>query len=185
MAVMNLESLVLRGVTVVRDVVIGLERAGSVTAGGNAPTIPPSFARHLSPSDPRHDAAPAMRYELAGNGVAHTARRAGRPGSSAGVPGSRPASFAGQTILSGWSVAMGTTAVTGTCQHDRLAVVTPGAGGWLLSGQSQSFQRLLAIKPAGPVSRSWRRSERNADAKDEQASKRPAHGMPSASLRGR
>src|SRR5262249_43925767 len=111
MANLKLESLVQPVVRVACDVVAGLERSGSKQASGRTTATPLSFPRHLSPADPDADMAPAPRYEHAnanGYGVAHAAQRAGRPGSLAGVLGSRsPAITAGRAILSGWSLISG------------------------------------------------------------------------------
>ncbi len=188
MAVKKLESLVLRGVPVACDVVAGLERIGSNAARGQAPTVAPSFARHLSPGYPAPDTGTAMRYEPANPGGAHTAQRAGRSGSLAGVSDSRSlASFAGRAILLGWSLAARETVPVETCRQGLGEATTPTTTGGSPSGHPRSFQRLLAVKPASLVGWSWHRGERNADAKkDAQAGKRSAHGMPSASMmRGR
>jgi hypothetical protein len=104
MAVVNLESLVLRGIHDACNVVPGLERNGSKQADGRTPTASPSLTRHPFASYPRAGMDAGMRPGGAENGAAVAATRAGRPGSSSGVPDSRnPASFAGRAILSGWS----------------------------------------------------------------------------------
>jgi len=109
MAVMKLNNLVLRGVSVACDVVTGLERIGSKQAMPKTPAMFLSSARHFSLSDPYTVSDPGMCHEPTGNaGAALAVSRAGRSGSSAGVLDSRSlAIFARRAILSGWSLAVG------------------------------------------------------------------------------
>jgi len=104
MAVVQLESLVLRG----RDacnVVRVLERNGSNQADGRASTVPLSLPRHLLLSYPHAGMCPGSRPADAENlGAATAVKRAGRPGSSAGVPVSRSLAITARwTIQSRWS----------------------------------------------------------------------------------
>jgi hypothetical protein len=189
MAKLILESLVLPVVPVAKRVVVALERIGSVQASGQTPSVPLSFPRHLPSGYPRLDLSPAMRDVPAdGNaGVAHGAQRAGRPGSSAGVSGSRSSAItAGQTILSGWSpITRGTDSVTRkrTDRHQTMTA-TPTRAGGLLSGYPQTRACLSASTPAREVCWSWaEQGEKRVLA--QRTSSRSVCGMPSGSLRGR
>jgi hypothetical protein len=106
MAIIHSETLVLRGVpAAVYGVAAGLERNGSAVTGLRTPTMPLSLTRHLFAGYPRSGADPDMRLaDAAERGAAQAAKRAGRPGSPAGVLGSRnPAITAGRAIQSGWT----------------------------------------------------------------------------------
>jgi len=109
MAMMNLESLVLRGVRVLTDVRMVLERIGSNSVVQEPPANSLSFARHLFPSDPQADAEAGTRWASpCFTEGKHTAYRAGRLARSAGVLGSRcPARYAGQAVPSGWQLVLG------------------------------------------------------------------------------
>jgi len=109
MAVMNLESLVLRGVPVLNDVRMVLERIGSNSVVQEPPATSLSFARHLFLSAPQADAEAGTRWaNPCFTEGKRTAYRAGRPARSAGVLGSRcPARFAGQAVLSGRQLVVG------------------------------------------------------------------------------
>jgi hypothetical protein len=184
MAEFKLESLVLPVVCVAKSVVAGLERAGSNQASGATPTVPLSFTRHLPPGYPRIDMDPVMRHAPAdGNaGEAPGAQRAGRPGSSAGVLGSRSLAItAGSAILSGWSSATRGTATAKTKRPGRHWPVTPTLADRLLSGRSQSFTCFTASLPARALS--WPRLERGEKRVTVvRASMGPVQGMPSASM---
>jgi hypothetical protein len=172
MVLNTLESLVIRALpVVVRDVVVGLTTAGSRQAGAQVPTVNPSFARHLSPDYPGADPSPLMRHELAKNREARAARRAGRPGSPAGVPFRRTATRTGRSaILSGWSQAAGSIGRVGS-KWCSLAEVTPTlAAGRMLPGRTQARMHLTADHVAGKCSR------------DGLGVKTPARGTPSASI---
>src|SRR5438132_1029767 len=63
MAVMNLQSLVLRGVNVAGDVVTGRERLGFNPAKGGTPAVVLSFQRHLSTRAPQAGSDPRPCHE--------------------------------------------------------------------------------------------------------------------------
>lgn len=142
MAVMNLESLVLRGVNVACDVVMGLERNGSHQARG---TTVLSFTRHPSLSYSHAGSDPGMRYGGAEDiGAAHAAIRAGRLGSSAGVLDSRKLAItASRAILSGWTHRERGFCTTVTWRPDLFRVQPPAAVDKSLSGYRQPFQHGL------------------------------------------
>jgi len=100
MAVMNLESLVLRGVRVLNDVRMVLERNGSHPVVGAPSAVSLSFARHLSDPQTETDAGTRWPAICLTNGKA-TANRAGRSGCSAGVLSRCTARFAAQAVPSG------------------------------------------------------------------------------------
>jgi hypothetical protein len=80
MAVINLNTLVLRGVSVVRDVVAGRTGLGSVKASGQTPALPVRM-RHPSQGHREADTETDPRQPHAANGgVNPQARRAGRLG---------------------------------------------------------------------------------------------------------
>src|SRR5262249_50813855 len=179
MAVLNLESLVLRGVPVACDVVTGLERIGFNASGSGARAVLLSLTRHPSPSDPQAGADPGMRY-AAVQGMAHAAPRAGRPGRSAGVPDSRgPAISAGRAILSGWSLAVGDPCATAARRLAAFAGTTPATVGKALTGQPQTSLRTRSQAAGRRLARSGKRAEVEA------GSSEPAFGVPSAPLRGK
>jgi len=184
MAKITLESLVLPVVCVAERVAVVLERAGSMQASGATPAVPLSFTRHLPPGYPRIDMDPEVRHEPAdGNaGGARGAQRAGRPGSSAGVLGSRSLAItAGSAILSGWSPITGGTAAAKTKRPGRHWPVTPRLADRLLSGRSQSSTCLTASHPARALS--WPRPQRGEKRVTVvRASTGPVRGMPSVSL---
>jgi hypothetical protein len=185
MALKTLESLVLRVVpVVVRDAVAGLENRGSSQATGQAPTVPLSFARHLPPSDPGSDPNPLMRYHPANCGEAHTAQRAGRSGSSAGVLGSRtPAITAGAAILSGCAAAVGGIGrVAGRWRHPT-TMTTARATDRSLSGRSR-FRKRFPARGDGRALVGSLSSGRKCD-QERPAAMAPARGMPEASIGGR
>jgi hypothetical protein len=186
MALKKLESLLLPVVRVaVRGVVAELVRNGFAQASGQAPEVTLSFSRHLPPGDPGTDADPLMRYEPANYGEAHAARRAGRSGSSAGVPDSSPLARSKRAaILSGWSVAAGGIGLVGIVWRGRSTVTTTASTDGSLSGRSQSY-RQLPVKRSVRAERGHRASQRWKCAGDGRGAKAPALGMPSASLRGR
>jgi hypothetical protein len=184
MAVIRLETLVLRGVHVVRDVVTALVRIGSKGNGVQAPAVSLSPTRHPSSSDPRTDTEPGKRYERAMNrGAAHAAIRAGRPGSCAGVLGSRlPARCAGRAILSGWARAAGGSCPTAAWRSGFTAGGFTAAGA-TLAGRPDAYPRgTLRHDQPRQLARSLRSDQR---AGAELALPAPAHGTPVASTRGK
>ena len=185
MAMMKLESLVLRVVpVVVRDVVAGLETIGTSQAMGQAPTVTLSFARHLPPGNPDADPNPRMRYEPANHGEAHAAPRAGRSGSSAGVPDSQTAAITARSaILSGWSVAVGGIGRVSASWRGLTRVTTAVATDGSLPGRSQSRKRLPAFRQARAEYGVW--SSGRKCLRDGLDAKAPARGMPLASIGGR
>src|SRR5262249_47549645 len=102
MAANLLESLVLRGVSQAKALVADMVRMGSNQVKGRTPANL-SYLRHPSPRfQTNHPCDVWLCADDLGDKTA--ARRAGRPGSSVGVPVSRePARLAGRTVLSGWS----------------------------------------------------------------------------------
>jgi len=185
MAMTKLESLVLRVVpVVVRDVVVGLETIGSRQAMSQAPTVTLSFARHLSPGNPDADPNPRMRYEPANYGGPHAAQRAGRSGSSAGVPDSQTAAITARSaILSGWSVAVGGIGRVSASWRGLTKVTTTVATDGSLPGRSQPRKRLPAFRHARAEYGLW--SSGRKCLRDGLDAKAPARGMPLASIAGR
>jgi hypothetical protein len=110
MAVLQRKSLVLRGVNVACDVVTDMKRF-AVNAGNTRLPAGLSYQRHLSTRTPCAETDSRPRHErTASGGSSRDARRAGRPGSPAGVPvRQRPAINAGRAILCGWSQAYSQT----------------------------------------------------------------------------
>jgi len=109
MAVLNLESLVLRGVAVLRDVqAVNLRRGTSYKATGGTPEVGNS-TRHPSPDSSQDFIPPAGRLDHAGaDRMDDAAPGTGRSQSRAGVLNRRsPARFAGRAIQSGWSHSRG------------------------------------------------------------------------------
>jgi hypothetical protein len=185
MALKNLESLLLPVVpAVVRGVVAGLKGTGSAQASGQTRAVALSFTRHLPPGIPGPDSDPMMRYEPANYGEAHAAQRAGRSGSSAGVPDSRtPARTAGAAILSGWSLAAGGIGLLGASWRGLTATATVATDS-SLPGHLQVLKRL----PAGRHPRSEVRfgsAHGRKCAEDGLSARSPAFGMFSASIGGR
>jgi hypothetical protein len=185
MAMKKLESLVLRVVpVVVRDVVAGLETIGTSQAMGQAPMVTLSFARHLPPGNPDGDPNPRARYEPANYGAAHSAQRAGRSGSPAGVPDSQTAAITARSaILSGWSVAVGGIRRVSAGWRGLKEVTTAVATDGSLSGRSQPRKRLPAPRHARAEIGAW--SSGRKCLRDGPGAKAPARGMPLASFGGR
>jgi hypothetical protein len=172
MVLNTLESLVLRALrVVVRDVVAGLTTTGSRQAGAQAPTVSPSFARHLSPDYPGADSNPMLRHELAKNREARAAQRAGRSGSSAGVSYSRTATRTGRSaILSGWSQAVGSISRVGSMWCGLTKATPTLAADRMHPGRTQARKHLTT----GHVVRKCSR--------DGLCVKTPVRGTPSASI---
>jgi hypothetical protein len=184
MAVINSESLVLHGVRVAFDVVTGLERIGSNPASGQTGAMHLSVTRHPSQSYPDANGDPGTRPESAENlGAARAAKRAGRPGSSAGVPDSRNLAItARRAILSGWSLAARGPVPPATWCQRRFTAVPSVAVGEVLSGHSQpSLSQTLR------AGNQWRlpRPQRSEKGGERPASLMPAMGRLSASARGK
>jgi hypothetical protein len=185
MAMMKLESLVLRVVpVVVRDVVVGLETIGTSQAMSQAPTVTLSFARHLPPGNPDADPNPRTRYEPANYGEMHSAKRAGRSGSSAGVPDSKTAAITARSaILSGWSVAVGGIGRVSASWRGLTKATTTVATDGSLPGRSQPRKRLPAFRHTRAEYGVW--SSGRQCLREGLDAKAPARGMPLASFGGR
>jgi hypothetical protein len=181
MAELNHETQMLSIVHVAVRVVAGLERLGSAQASGLTTAVPTSFARHLPPGYPRTDMDPKVRYVAANTGAAHSAPRAGRPSSSAGVTDSRSLAItAGRAILSGWSPVTRGTDFVAPNRHEPYEAMTPTPADRLLSGHHQPLACLSPLSPAGTLF--WPRSERSEKrGQAERARKALALGMPSVS----
>lgn len=107
MAGKNLNTLVLRGVTVVGDVLTGKMGIGCYPATVQMPALR-SLLRHASSSCSQAEQAPSLRHVHAGDGVEDPAARAGRPGCCSRVLARRsPAITAGRIISPRWSAAVG------------------------------------------------------------------------------
>src|SRR5262245_29184919 len=107
MAVNNLRTLVLRGVSVSGDVVTSHTGIGSVAGMGRSPAFR-SFPRHQMSSRPQAGDEPGQRQGLVDALDEDAVGRAGRPGRGAGVPRRRsPAITAGDAIRYGWRHAVG------------------------------------------------------------------------------
>jgi len=176
MAVFNLSSLVLRGVSVLGDgqTVNGLRRDASYAAGAGVPTIRISM-RHPSSGCRQAFMQPAGRPGHEDEDlVAEAVPGAGRSRSRAGVLSRRsPARFAGQAILSGWSATVGgpkPAAAAGLCLIKAKPVASVGegtsgrlttAGPRTLSGNgNQPVARMkalwrLTVVPAGINPAGW------------------------------
>jgi len=185
MVALKRNSLVLRGVPVACDVVTGQGRYGFNPANAGVLRVL-SFERHLSTRASRAGSDPRLRHErTAMSGVGHVARRAGRPGSPAGVPvRRRPARSAGWAILSGWSSAAAIAAPIAAGCLDRLTGKrTAYAERGLPQGYLQAFQR--RILPTGSLTRlpvpGW--SGKRGEVMP--AALLPAMRMPMASTRGK
>jgi hypothetical protein len=106
MAVMTLETLVLRGGSVVRDVVTGRAGSGCRAAKRQAPTLPYPM-RQPSHHYPSAEQEP-NRWLNRVNDADDAADRAGRPGSGVGMPSrhslAQPAGLAGRgpRFRAGW-----------------------------------------------------------------------------------
>ena len=134
MAVLNLSSLVLRGVSVLGDgqTVNLLRRDAGYAASAWAPTVRSSM-RHPSSGCRQAFMQPAGRPVHEDEDlVARAVPGAGRPPSRAGVLSRRsPARIAGQAILSGWSPAVGgpkPAAAAGLCLIKARPVASVGEG---------------------------------------------------------
>jgi hypothetical protein len=184
MTVLNRKSLVLGGIPVACDVVISRECFGlnPVNAGPTAMVL--SCQRHLSKWAPHAGLDPRPRHErTASGGTNHEARRAGRPGSCAGVPESRrSARSAGWAILSGWPQAAGVSAPLPGWRPDRLSArAAVAVEKYLPGGYLQAFAR--GFQPAGSLTSSPD-SVGTAIRGKVAPAKMPASRMPQASTRG-
>jgi hypothetical protein len=150
MAVVQLESLVLRGIHDACNVVLSLERNGSARADGRTPTVSLSLPRFLM-RYPHPGMDPGERRGNAEDlGVAAAAARAGRPGSASGVPGSRGLAItARRTIQSRWSPAERGACAT-AWRPDPFTVRTRASLGQPLSGRLLAFQR-SAVRGGGRI----------------------------------
>lgn len=112
MAVTIRQTLVLRGVSVVRDVVTGRTGLDRASAKTQTPALAFSM-RHLSHRFPEAGYAPEQQPLAANNRSKRAVRRAGRSGSCPGVPSFRmPALRAGRATPRWWSRAAGTPCST-------------------------------------------------------------------------
>jgi hypothetical protein len=136
MAVVQLESLVLRGVGDACNVAMVLQRAGSNQADGRTLTVPLSFPRHLLSDYPRTGSDPGKRPGGAETlGVASAAQRAGRPGSPEGVSQSRGLAInARRAIHLKWPVTERGVCATAWCAES-FTIPAPAAVGMTLSGR--------------------------------------------------
>jgi hypothetical protein len=176
MAVFNLSSLVLRGVSVLGDgqTINGLRRDAGYSAVTGTPPIRISM-RHPSSGCRQAFTQPAgwpahEDQDL----VAETVPGAGRSPSRAGVLSRRsPARIAGQAILSGWSAAVGgpkPAAAAGLCLIKAKPVASVGEGtsgrqttanAWAFPGNgNQPVTRMkalgrLTVVPAGMNPAGW------------------------------
>jgi len=109
MAVIHVESLVLRGVSVLGDGPAVSLRLGSYEGQTQIHKATPFTKRHPSPGCPTFMPETNGRHFPDANAQGNSAvRRAGRPGSRAGVLGRRsPAPSAGRTNVDRWSAAVG------------------------------------------------------------------------------
>jgi hypothetical protein len=177
MAVLNHETLVLRGKRDVQNVVARLAGIGFGAAVSQPPAVSPS-GQQPSPTD-RTGYLTDPRGPLDAEG---TAGRAGRSGSWGGAPVRRsPARFAGRTVQLGWSqVQGGPDATAVTCQGLARA---QAAGATVLRGRFSSphDRALRAVRPlmrATPVTTGKRHEEGRGRPE-------PAGGAPTASTRGK
>jgi hypothetical protein len=155
MAVKNLEIVVLRGVRVLNDVRMVLERNGSNPAVREPEATSLSHARHLYPSEPLADGDAGTRsLTTYSTGSGQAAHRAGRPARSAGVlNSSRLAAQARQPVPTGrWSVP-GLLRATSVARHEPVSFLAekqrPTMRGSLISwpcqaGSTKCFQ---AVRP--------------------------------------
>lgn len=103
MAVNNCNSLVLSGVSVVRDVVTGTKNMGCGTVDQPAPTTH-FLLRHPSHRYPQAVQEPRPRHDDADFvGAADAAARAGRPGGTPGSRASRSTAMLAGGTMSTWS----------------------------------------------------------------------------------
>ncbi len=184
MVLMNLESLVQRGVRVVAGAETDMVRIGSNQAGFLTP-VGLSHRRHLSPScrrtgnqpDPRRFPADAIDVEFA-------TVRAGRPGRFAGVPVSRsPAPIAGRAIRTGWTIAMEGQYPTADRCFGSFTAKTPASGGNVLPGRPLASR--LGRERAGKQLCRPRVQQPQKREKPTQAWLMPACRTPAASTRGK
>jgi hypothetical protein len=186
MAALNRKTLVLAGIPVACDVVIGLERFGLNAVHAGTSALVQSCQRHLSTWASRAGYDPRPRHErTALGGTNHEARRAGRPGGSAGVPESRrPARSAGWAILSGWPQAAGAAIPLAACNPDRLPARPKAAAEKVLpGGYLQAFPR--RTQPTGSLTRSPASVGTGIGGKVVPATVMPAPRMPLAATRGK
>ena len=187
MRVKNLETLVLRGVTVACDCVTGLKGIGSNLAA-QMPAMDLSHLRHPSQSDPQAGMDTGPRYWRAEpSGAASAVERAGRPGRSSGVLVRRnPAINAGRAILSGWSLATGEPFPTAAWCIGRFSPASPAAVEQAhrlrFPERSQPFPA-TALTPGGPASQP--RGDRAQKRRQGTKAWLTATGTSSASTRGK
>ena len=140
MAVMNLNTLVLRGVTVVGDVLTGQMGIGCYSATTQMPALR-SLWRHASSSYSHAEPTPRSRQvHVDDHGVDDPAARAGRPGCCYRVLARRsPALRAGRIISQRCSAALGGLRPTAVWRFGRFTA-------WRATsvGEGNSWRRSLA-----------------------------------------
>ena len=185
MAMKNLESLVLRGVSVAYDVVTGLKRIGSNRANEATPAMVLSHSRHPSHSDLGTDMDTGPRLGGAESlGAAMAAERAGRPGCCPGVLASRsPARRAERIVLSGWSLAVEEPLSPAACYTGRF---TAGMQAGMDQGRFQRSQ-VVSARSLQRGGLSSRPATANSGKRRILAMvwPRPRQGTPTASMRGK
>jgi hypothetical protein len=182
MAVTNLTTLVLRGVTVVTGGVAVETRLG----WGYQAEAPALFSsmRHLSPGSPEPIAEPEQRrFDADDQAAANTAAtRAGRLSRnlSAGVLGSRtPAGSAGRAISLGWSLVKGGSRLSALWHTGHPMAGAMTSADKLTPGCSQP---LCSFSPHdGRLRRSFARLEKRTEV----TGLLPVVGTPTASTRGK
>lgn len=177
MAVMNLESLVLRGIPVANDVAVSLKRSGSNPAQeGTSALLSPM--RNPAPTSRSADYQPPTPILCADDlGTDRSAERAGRPESGVGVPASRsPARTASQAILFGWSLAAGATCFPIALRLGLAKAKTGTPGGQAHHGRSPAERAGARRQRSGVCLLQATRSTAHAD---------PVSGTPGASTRGK
>lgn len=141
MAVKNLNTLVLRGVTVVGDVLTGKMGIGCYPATLQTPALR-SLMRHASSSCSSAVPEPSQRHvHVVDDGVDDPADRAGRPGSCCRVLARRsPAIRGDRIIIQRWSAAKGGPRPTAVWRFGRFTITrtTP-------VGEGNSWRRSEAL----------------------------------------
>src|SRR5262245_66492503 len=176
MAAKNMESLVLRGVSVLGGGKAVELCLGSYVADVQMPRGPLSM-RHPSPGcEEDRTEPPQQRIRNRRNGADRAAVRAGRPGSPAGVLVRRnPARKAGRAVLFGWPIAAGATPPFTVRSTTR---ATAGVG-TILPG------RLSTLFAGAHASRLWPQERSSAKRQEvDQARLVPACGTLAISTRG-
>jgi hypothetical protein len=139
MAVNHLETLVLRGVSVVCDVVTALKGIGSKPANRQTPAMDLSHSRHPSQRDQAGQDIRPWYPNANPLGMRNTTVRAGRPAGRPGVLASRSHAIAAwRTVLSGWSLATGAACPTAAAFTGHLSTGSAATVGEVLPERSPS-----------------------------------------------